>query len=67
MVNQYPLCYLDNASTTQKPQQVLDAVMYFYRTNNANICRGTHSIPSLEVLNHDVQCSHGSAEGQFDK
>jgi len=26
-----------------------------------------HSIPSLEVLNHDVQCSHGSAVGQFDK
>jgi Fe-S cluster assembly protein SufD len=26
-----------------------------------------HSIPSLEVLNHDVQCSHGSAVGQFDR
>ena len=43
MVNQYPLCYLDNASTTQKPQQVLDAVMHFYRTNNANIYRGAHT------------------------
>lgn len=26
-----------------------------------------YSIPSLEVLNHDVQCSHGSAVGQFDR
>ncbi len=45
------------------------------RTNasqeNKNILLSTaaraHSIPSLEVLNHDVQCSHGSAVGQFDK
>jgi len=43
MVNQYPLSYLDNASTTQKPQQVLDTVMHFYRTNNANIYRGAHT------------------------
>jgi len=67
MVNQYPLCYLDNASTTQKPQQVLDAVMNFYCTNNANIYRSAHSVPSLKILNHDVQCSHGSGVGQFDK
>jgi len=46
-----------------------------YRTNasqeNKNILLSdaarAHSIPSLEVLNHDVQCSHGSAVGQFDK
>lgn len=25
------------------------------------------SVPSLEVLNHDVQCSHGSAIGKFDE
>ena len=44
MVNQHPLCYLDNAATTQKPQQVLlDAIIHFYRTNNANIYRGTHT------------------------
>jgi len=46
-----------------------------HRTNasqeNKNILLGdaarAHSIPNLEVLNHDVQCSHGSAVGQFDK
>ena len=43
MVNQHPLCYLDNAATTQKPQQVLDAIMHFYRTSNANIYRGAHT------------------------
>jgi cysteine desulfurase / selenocysteine lyase len=42
-VNQQPLCYLDNAATTQKPQQVLDAMMHFYQTSNANIYRGAHT------------------------
>ncbi len=43
MLNDKPIAYLDNASTTQKPQQVLDAVMNFYTTCNANIYRGVHA------------------------
>ncbi len=42
-VNDKPLCYVDNASTTQKPQAVLDAIIHFYTTNNANIYRGIHA------------------------
>jgi cysteine desulfurase/selenocysteine lyase len=38
------LCYLDSASTSQKPQQVLDALMFFYATKNANIHRGTYTL-----------------------
>jgi cysteine desulfurase/selenocysteine lyase len=37
-----PLVYLDNANTTQKPQQVLDALDHYYRHDNANIHRATH-------------------------
>jgi len=41
-INGKPLCYLDNASTSQKPQAVIDAVVDFYITKNANIYRGAH-------------------------
>src|SRR5208283_646317 len=38
----YPLVYLDNAATTQKPVAVLDAMDEYYRTINANVHRGVH-------------------------
>ncbi len=38
----YPLVYLDNAATTQKPTAVLDAMDEYYRTINANVHRGVH-------------------------
>jgi cysteine desulfurase / selenocysteine lyase len=41
-VNGNQLIYLDNASTTQKPQIVLDALMRFYTQECANIHRGVH-------------------------
>ncbi len=34
--------YLDNGATTQKPQQVIDAVSHFYQNSNSNIHRGVH-------------------------
>jgi cysteine desulfurase/selenocysteine lyase len=37
-----PLIYLDNASTTQKPQVVIDATSRYYAGENANIHRGVH-------------------------
>jgi cysteine desulfurase/selenocysteine lyase len=37
-----PLVYLDNAATTQKPRQVLDALISYYTTANANVHRGVH-------------------------
>ncbi len=43
-VNGWPLTYLDSAATTQKPVQVLDAVDEFYRTKNANVHRGAHTL-----------------------
>ncbi len=37
-----PLVYLDNAATSQKPQQVIDALASFYETENSNVHRGVH-------------------------
>jgi cysteine desulfurase / selenocysteine lyase len=39
-----PLVYLDSASTSQKPQVVIDAVDTFYREYNANVHRGIYEI-----------------------
>ena len=39
-----PLVYLDNAATTQKPRQVLDAVRRYYEEDNANVHRGVHML-----------------------
>jgi cysteine desulfurase / selenocysteine lyase len=39
-----PLVYLDNAATTQKPQVVIDALVDYYRSDNANIHRGVHTL-----------------------
>ena len=39
-----PLVYLDNAATTQKPQVVIDALVEYYSSYNANIHRGIHAL-----------------------
>lgn len=43
-VNGYPLIYLDNAATTQKPQVVLDAMNDYYSKSNANVHRAVHTL-----------------------
>ncbi len=37
-----PLVYFDNAATSQKPKQVLEALTDYYTKHNANIHRGVH-------------------------
>jgi cysteine desulfurase / selenocysteine lyase len=44
MVNGHPLIYLDNAATTQKPRQVIDALVDYYTRINANVHRGVHTL-----------------------
>src|SRR5438876_8092354 len=41
-VNGKPLVYLDNASTSQKPRAVIEALSRYYENTNANIHRGIH-------------------------
>ncbi|GAA5022306.1 cysteine desulfurase [Marivirga lumbricoides] len=43
-VNGKPLVYFDNAATTQKPKQVINAITQYYEGYNANIHRGLHSL-----------------------
>jgi cysteine desulfurase/selenocysteine lyase len=43
-VNGHPLVYLDNAATSQKPRQVIDALVRYYEFTNANVHRGLHTL-----------------------
>ncbi len=44
------IVYLDSGATTQKPQQVIDAINTFYNLNNANPHRGAYTL-SLDATN----------------
>lgn len=43
-VNEKPLVYLDNAATSQKPKQVIEALSRYYTEDNANVHRGVHTL-----------------------
>src|SRR5204862_4972570 len=45
-VHGHPLIYFDNAATTQKPRNVLDALRHHYERDNANVHRGLHELSS---------------------
>ena len=43
-VNGYTLIYFDNAATSQKPRQVIEAIRDFYENHNANVHRAVHTL-----------------------
>ena len=47
------LVYLDNAATSQKPQQVLDAIIEAYTHWNSNIHRGVHHLSQVATMKHE--------------
>ena len=49
-----PLVYLDNAATTQKPLQVLDAMREEYLNVNANVHRGVHYLSQQATDLHEA-------------
>ncbi|MGT2906938.1 cysteine desulfurase [Streptococcus dentiloxodontae] len=53
-VNDEPLVYLDNAATTQKPQAVLDALIAYYQTDNANVHRGVHTLAERATAKYEA-------------
>lgn len=42
-VHNYPLVYLDSASTAQMPQMVLDAIIAYYENYKSNVGRGLYA------------------------
>jgi cysteine desulfurase/selenocysteine lyase len=60
IVNGKPLIYLDNAATSQTPQQVIDVIVDYYSNYNANIHRGVHTLSQdatdkYENARHTIQ------------
>jgi cysteine desulfurase/selenocysteine lyase len=43
-INGYPLAYLDNAASSQKPSQVVKTMCDYYKNDNANVHRGIHTL-----------------------
>ncbi len=56
-VNGKPLVYFDNAATSQTPQQVIDVIVDYYSSYNANIHRGVHAL-SQEATDKYEQARH---------
>ncbi len=53
-VNGRRLVYLDNAATTQKPRQVIEALVRYYETSNANIHRGIHTLATRATEQYEA-------------
>ena len=43
-VNGKPLCYLDNAASSQRPRSVIDSISNYYETTHSNVHRGVHQL-----------------------
>ncbi|HHG6295326.1 TPA: cysteine desulfurase [Streptococcus suis] len=54
VVNDEPLVYLDNAATTQKPQQVLEVLADYYQKDNANVHRGVHTLSERATARYEA-------------
>ncbi len=52
-INGKTLVYLDNASTTQKPKSVIDAIKFYYENFNANIHRGIYSLSEIATSEYE--------------
>ena len=68
-VNGYPLVYLDNAATSQKPKCVIDAISKYYTLYNSNVHRGVHELSqqstnAYEQARKDVQKFIGAKKEQ---
>lgn len=48
-----PIVYLDNAASTQKPRQVIDAIATHYARDNANVHRGIHELSNRATDAYD--------------
>jgi cysteine desulfurase/selenocysteine lyase len=60
-INGQPLIYFDNAATTQKPRQVIDAITDYYTNHNGNVHRGVHTL-SIEATELYEQSRESTAK-----
>lgn len=65
MVNGSPLVYLDNAASSQKPNQVIERMDHYYHHTHANVHRGVHSLSQeateqFESARHTIAAFIGS-------
>ncbi|NRA69575.1 MAG: SufS family cysteine desulfurase [Gammaproteobacteria bacterium] len=54
LIEQSQQIYLDSAATTQKPQQVIDAISEFYTKNNANVHRAAHQLSARATAQFEL-------------
>ncbi|MFH1686083.1 MAG: cysteine desulfurase [bacterium] len=59
-VHGHRLVYLDNAATSQKPQSVLDALLVYYKRQNANIHRGLHFLAEEATAAYEKTRQHAA-------
>ncbi|MCX6769035.1 MAG: cysteine desulfurase [Candidatus Micrarchaeota archaeon] len=53
MVNGKKIAYLDNGATSQKPRQVIDAIVRYYSSYNANVHRGVHKLSEESTVAYE--------------
>ena len=53
-VHEKKLIYLDNAATTQKPNQVISSITDFYTKYNSNVHRGIHNLSEMATLQFEL-------------
>lgn len=53
-VHEKKLIYLDNAATTQKPNQVISSITDFYTKYNSNVHRGIHKLSEMATLQFEL-------------
>ena len=53
-INGKPLVYLDNAATSQKPISVIETWEKYYKTLNANVHRGIHTLSQLATEEMEI-------------
>jgi len=68
MIGDQQLVYLDNGATSQTPQQVIDTIVEYYTTYNANVHRGIHQLSQEASIAyeeaHDTVADFIGAEGR---
>ncbi len=52
-IHGHPLAFLDNASTTQKPDSVIQAMVDFFKQSNSNVSRGVYTLAEEATENYE--------------